>query len=111
MSCDTQEPMPGRQKIMVFQQNSSGESKIKGIRKYGNDGIEIKTFSIDEPLPSVLDDTEGYLPEKIEAELVLDFLQHPDLSYDLAHLCKRLGIPVVASGKKLKVEGMVEPPT
>ena len=103
--------MSERQKIMVFQQNSSGESKIQGIRNYGEDGIEIETFSIDEPLPSVLDDTDSYLPEKIEADLVLDFLRHPDLSYDLALLCKKLGIPVVASGKKLKVEGMVEPPT
>jgi hypothetical protein len=54
---------------------------------------------------------EAYLPQTVEADLVLDFLRHPDLSLALAHLCLDQGIPVVASGKKLQVEGTFCPPT
>lgn len=100
-----------KQRILVFQQNGGGESKIKGIREFGGDRFELVTVSIDEPLPDILDDTAAYLPETVEADMVLDFLSHPDLSHDLGVLCGRLGIPVVASGKKLRVEGMHTPPT
>lgn len=99
------------QKILVFQQNHSGESKIQGIRTYGKDRFEIKTFSIDHPLPPVIDDALEFLPETIEADLVLDFLTHPDLSQDLAGLCAHQGIPVVASGKKHRIPGVLCPPT
>jgi hypothetical protein len=97
------------QKIIVFQQNGSGESKIEGIRKYGKDRFDLKTFSIDEPLPDIIDDSDRYLPETIDADMVLDFLQHPDLSQDLGERCRELGIPVVASGKKNRIEGVIEP--
>ena len=73
-----------RQKILVFQQNGSGESKIEGIREYASDGIELAIFSIDDPLPELLDDTSAYLPDDFDADMVLDFLTHPDLSYGLA---------------------------
>lgn len=43
-------------------------------------------------------------------DLVLDFLKHPDLSHDLALLCQRLAIPMVASGKKTTVDGTHTPP-
>ena len=98
-------------KVLVFQQNGSGESKIAGIRKYGDDRFDIKMISIDIALPPVIDDAREFLPEDIDADLVLDFLQHPDLSYDLGQLCSRKGIPVVASGKKVKIEGVATPPT
>ena len=48
---------------------------------------------------------------QIEADLVLDFLGHPDLSMDLGHLCTTLGIPVVASGKKSRDGLVITPPT
>jgi hypothetical protein len=99
------------QKILVFQQNGSGESKIRGIRKYGKDLFIIETISIDESLPAILDDTAEYLPSDIQADLVLDFLRHPDLSHDLAAACAKLKIPVVASGKKLKGRRVFVPPT
>ena len=89
------------QKIVVFQQNGSGESKIEGITRFGGTKFRIETFDIDGPLPLVLDDTSGYLPEKIDADIVLDFLKHRDLSDDLSLLCEKLDIPVVASGKKI----------
>jgi hypothetical protein len=105
-------PNPDRpQRVLVLQQNGSGESKIKGIRDHAGGAIELDVRSIDEALPPVLDDTDEYLPDRIDADLVLDFLKHPDLSDDLAEICREQGVPVVASGKKLRVEGTHTPPT
>lgn len=98
-------------KILLFQQNNSGETKIAGIRKYGDDRFKLEVVSIDEDLPPVIDDARELLPETIQADLVLDFLQHPDLSYDLALLCSQSDIPVVASGKKHRVAHVITPPT
>ena len=105
------EQKTSRQKILVFQQNGSGESKIQGIRKHGKERFIIQTFSIDETLPPILDDTRDYLPSNIQADLILDFLEHPDLSHDLALACRAQNIPIVASGKKLRVKGALTPPT
>jgi hypothetical protein len=99
------------EEIVVFQQNGSGERKIRGIRDYGKSNFVIKTVSIDEPLPPMLDHTGEYLPRTIQADLVLDFLTHPDLSHDLASACVKLEIPVVASGKKIRMQGIFTPPT
>ncbi len=99
------------QRILVFQQNGSGLHKISGIQEFGGDFCHINIFSIDQALPAILDDTTGYLPRSISADLVLDFLTHPDLSYDLAELCMAQNIPVVASGKKGKNHGALTPPT
>ena len=100
-----------KQRILVFQQNGSGENKIKGIREYGKDRFELAVVSIDEPLPVVIDDAGPYLPDTVEADLVLDYLTHPDLSYELAERCRDQGIAVVASGKKIRVKGTLTPPT
>jgi len=99
------------EKILVLQQNGRGESKVQGIKEYGSGRFEIEIVSMDTPLPQVLDDTRGLLPERIEADLVLDFLKHPDLSHDLAALCVSLNIPLIASGKKLRIQGVHSPPT
>ena len=98
-------------KILVFQQNQKGESKVAGIRKYGGNRFTIDVISIDNDLPPVMDDARQFLPEKIEADLVLDFLQHPDLSYDLAQICSEMEIPLVASGKKHHPKHVITPPT
>jgi hypothetical protein len=100
-----------REKILVFQQNGSGERKIQGIRSYGKERFIIETVSIDETLPPILDDTRDYLPSNIQADLVLDFLRHPDLSHDLAVFCRARNIPIVASGKRFRVKGALTPPT
>ena len=100
-----------RQKILVLQQKGSGESKIAGVRKYGENRIVLEVISIDDPLPPLAEDTSEYLPRKIKADLVLDFLKHPDLSHDLATLCRNLDIPLIASGKKLEIKGVHTPPT
>ena len=99
------------QKIILFQQNNRGESKIQGIKKYGKEKFDIQVFSIDIPLPSIIDDPREYFPEKIKADMVLDFLTHPDLSYDLGLMCRERQIPVIASGKKIDIETVITPPT
>lgn len=99
------------QKILVFQQNGSGESKIQGIIKYGENCFDLKIVSIDKNLPPVIDDPIKYLPTYIKADLVLDYLTHPDLSYDLAVMCVNKKIPIVASGKKSHIKGVLTPPT
>jgi hypothetical protein len=106
-----QEQVEETQKIVVFQQNGRGEKKIEGIRRYGNSRFTIEIVSIDETLPGVIDDARKYIPKDIRADLVLDFFKHPDLSQDLAEVCRDKKIPVVASGKKLRVKGVLTPPT
>ena len=102
---------PGRPlKVLVFQQGGRGESKVRGIRRYGEDQFELSLITIDHALPPVVEDASEYLPTTLRADVVLDFLKHPDLSHDLARLCRRLGIPIVASGKKTTVEGTHTPP-
>lgn len=99
-----------QQKIWVFQQKRSGENKIRGIEIFGNKRFVMKVINIDEDLPEFIDDASEYLPESIEADLVIDYLTHPDLSYDLAALCKKLKIPEVAKRKKIKNDWTHSPP-
>ena len=96
---------------MIFQQNGSGESKIKGIRQYGEGLFRLETYSIDDDLPPVLDNTAVYLPDNINADLVLDYLKHPDLSHDLAKICVEKEIPLISSGKKIRLPGVFAPIT
>ena len=103
--------MTKKQKILVFQQNGSGEKKIEGIKQHGKNRFSIEIISIDTPLPVVIDDAQQYIPQDISADLVLDFLKHPDISHDLAAICRNKNIPVVASGKKMRVKGIHTPPT
>ncbi|MCU0574376.1 MAG: DUF166 domain-containing protein [Syntrophobacteraceae bacterium] len=99
------------QDVLVFQQHGSGEKKVQGIRKHGLDAIRLEIVSIDAFLPVIVDDPEKYLPSTIGADLVLDYLRHPDLSQELCARCSALGIPVVASGKKWRMDGVFTPPT
>ena len=99
------------QKIVIFQQNNSGKGKIEGITRFGNNLFNIEVLSIDQTFPPVIDDTTPFLPEDIRADLVLDFLRHPDLSHDLSLICLKKGIPVVASGKKSRAKEVLTPPT
>jgi len=87
-------------KIVVFEENGSGEKKIQGIASHGSGLDIVKRYNIEEALPEIVDDPEEFIPEDFRADLVLDFLKHPDLSTHLAEICKKKGIPVVASGKK-----------
>jgi hypothetical protein len=97
------------QQIWVYHQNENALGKIKAISQYSPDEIELKIISIDDALPAVIDDPTPYLSEPVGADLVLDHLKHPDLSYYLAEKCKNLNIPVVASGKKPPLEKALTP--
>lgn len=99
------------QRVTVFQQNGSGERKIEAVRQHGSDIITLDIVSIDDTLPDIIDDSRSYLPATIDADLVLDFLVHEDLSLDLAKLCAAQNIPVVASGKKIINKWVITPPT
>ena len=102
---------PSSQRILIFQQNGSGENKIAGLRKYGGNALALERVPVDQTLPVVIDNTADYLPENFQADLVLDFLKHPDLSHDLARICTGRNIPIIASGKKTTVKGAHTPPT
>ena len=106
-----QKPDVKTQRILVFQQNGSGEKKIEGIRRYGDGLFEIDIVSINVSLPPIIDDAGEFIPQDIRTDLVLDYLKHPDLSFDLSMVCQSKKIPVVASGKKLRVKGTLTPPT
>ncbi len=99
-----------KQRILIFQQRGSGEKKVEGLRQYGNNELLIESSSIDDELPPVIDDTSQLLPQSLDADLVLDFMTHPDLSYDLAVLCKNQDIPLIASGKKSPIDSIITPP-
>jgi thymidylate synthase len=103
--------MEKKQKIIVFDQKGKSETKIQGILEYGNGLFEIETISMSTDLPSVIDDAKKYFPSHIDADLVLDYLIHPDLSHDLGIICQQQGMPVVASGKKNRTRGVFTPPT
>jgi hypothetical protein len=99
------------QKIVIVQQNGSGERKAQGITRLGKDRFDVKVIDIQSDLPELIDDGSEYLPDTIDADLVLNFLKHPDLSEDLAALCSKLNIPIVSSGKKIALEEAICPPT
>ena len=87
-------------KIVVFEENDSGEKKIQGISSHGT-GLDItKRYNIKEALPEFIDDPEEFITKDFNADLVLDFVKHPDLSAYLTQVCKKKKIPVIASGKK-----------
>jgi len=87
-------------KILVFEQKGSGFHKVSGIKRFGNPDELIDIVAIDGQLPEFLDEPEEYIDEtKLDADLVLNYLTHPDLSHYLIELCSRKDIPIVSSGK------------
>lgn len=106
----TEEKHKSPTRILVLQQKGRGQSKIQGIRELFPERFKIETLDIEHPLPKILDETTEYLPSQIQADLVLDYLLHPDLSQDLAQICQDQGIPVIASGKKLVQDWALTPP-
>jgi hypothetical protein len=95
----------------VYHQDTRAMGKIEGIRRLGGDAFKLHVIKVEDSLPPIIDDTDPYLPDPVGADLVLDYLLHPDLSHDLAEKCKHAGIPVVASGKKPPLENALTPRT
>jgi hypothetical protein len=96
--------------IVVFEQRGSGQKKVQGIREFGGERFSIRTVDISNDLPELIDNPEEFLPQSIEADLVLDYLRHPDLSHELARICREQDIPLVASGKKHEDGWSLTPP-
>ena len=86
--------------IVVFEQRGSGHKKVQGMKEYGGEEFSVHVVDIADDLPEFIDNPEDYLPQSIEADLVLDYMPHPDLSHELARICREQGIPLIASGKK-----------
>ncbi len=99
------------QSIWVYHQDDRALGKIEGIQKVGGHAISLNVILIDDPLPPIIDDPDRYLPDPLGADLVLDYLLHPDLSHALAEKCSRAGIPVIASGKKPPLADALTPRT
>lgn len=99
------------QLVWVYLQNQCATCKTQAVERFSNQSIKLKIISIDETLPPIIDDPDPYFPDDIKADLVLDHLKHPDLSYALAEKCRKAGIPVIASGKKENLEGALTPRT
>lgn len=89
-------------RIVVFEYRGSGQKKIEGIRRYGRDLEITATFNLTESLPEFIDDPERYIATDFDADLVLCFIKHPDLGHYLARVCQGKGIPMIASGTKIK---------
>ena len=98
------------QRVIVFQEQGSGEKKIAGIELYSPGCFELEVISIDDPLPRMIDDPENYLPADFKADLVLGFLRHPDLSAELLRRCQEAKTPFVASAKKYPASPLVATP-
>lgn len=86
--------------IIVFQQQNSGELKVEGVERYGRGLVITKTVSIDRYLPDFIEDPEDFINDDFTADLVLNFLKHPDLVDYLMRLCEKKGIELVSAGKK-----------
>ncbi len=91
----TADRMSGVQKITVFQQNKSGIKKIEGIRRFGNNRFALEIISIDTTLPAIIDDTREYIPREIRADLVLDFLKHPDIKSTILPVGDGIGLAII----------------
>jgi thymidylate synthase len=100
-----------RQKIWAFLQDERGAGKISAIRSQAGSRIDLEIFTIEQALPPVVDDASDWLPGRIEADLVLAHLKHPDLTHALADLCRRDGVPMIAPGQKGALSGVLTPRT
>jgi len=86
--------------IVVFQEHNSGELKIEGVRLYGR-GMDIREIiTINQFLPDFIEDPEDYIADDLTADLILNYLKHPDLVDYLIRLCEQNNIAVVSAGKK-----------
>ena len=85
--------------IVVFEEQGSGQTKIRGIREHGHNMHIKAVITIDQALPDFIEEPEVYIDPIFDGDLVLDYLRHPDLSHYLITLCQDKGIPVIAPGK------------
>ena len=90
-------------KVVVFQEQSSGERKLAGLKHYGQRHEIVRVVDIDGPLPDFIDEPEEWIGDEVDlggGELVLNFLKHPDLVDHLIAHCEKRHIPIVSAGRK-----------
>jgi len=87
-------------RIAIFEHNSSGQEKIKGIQEFGHDIEIVQVVNIAGPLPDFIDEPAEYIPVLSDCDLVLCFIKHPDLIYHLAKISTKREIAIIASGCK-----------
>ncbi len=86
--------------ILVVEQHGSGCNKIDGLKRFGHPDDQVEVLSIDAALPEFVDDPENFVDKAtIQADLVLNYLVHPDLAHYLIEVCVEKDIPVVSSGR------------
>lgn len=95
-------------RITVFQQNGAAANKIRGILEYGRGISIVEVLDFPTNLPEFIDDPASYFPERIQGNIVLSFLKHPDLADFAGHYCRRQGVVMVASGPR-KIAGARSP--
>ena len=88
-------------KIVIFEQDGSADLKIAGIESFGRNIEIVDVFNIAGGLPELIDEPEDYISEDFEGDLVLNFLRHPDLSEHLVKICRKKGVPIIASGQRI----------
>ena len=86
--------------ILVFQERGSGEHKVEGVQSFGLRMKITGIVSIDTFLPDFIENPEDIIDDTFCADLVLNFLKHPDLVDYLIRLCEKKDIPIVSAGKK-----------
>lgn len=86
--------------ILVFQERGSGEHKIEGVQNFGIGMKVSRIISIDTFLPEFIEDPEDIIDDSFSADLVLNYLKHPDLVDYLIKICEKKNIPIVSAGKK-----------
>lgn len=93
------------QNILVVQRDGLGATKVHAVRERRPD-LELRVIDVNGPFPPLVDEPQQHFPADLEthlawAALVLDHLYHPDLTGYLLDRCEALGVPVIASGRKL----------
>jgi len=92
-----------RYKIAVFEESGCAQRKIEGIRRFAPEILLSPVIDLPHINKDiVIDEPEEFLQEDFDADMVLNYIKHPDLSYFLTQICKKKGVPVVASGQKIK---------
>lgn len=86
-------------RISVIQEGDAGALKISGITRYGQHLEIVEVLTVPSNLPSLVDSPEAYVPDHFAGDVVLSFIKHPDLLDQLAAVCERRQIPLIASGR------------
>lgn len=90
-----------QQRLVIFEEDGSGDMKIAGIEVYGRDIFIKSVYNMKGPFPEIIDEPQDYFNSSFTCDLVLDFLKQLDLSEYLVKVCKKKHIPVISSGKHI----------